>query len=84
MFCSWFLPCLQECRLLYLEYAALEEAHGLAKHAMDIYERATRAVPKPERAQVYDIYVTRASDFFGIAKVRRRVEAAHGSGQYRS
>jgi pre-mRNA-splicing factor SYF1 len=31
--------------LFYLQYAALEEKYGLARHAMTIYERATTAVP---------------------------------------
>lgn len=64
-------PPLQECKPLYLEYAKLEETYGLARHAMDIYARALAAVPKAERKSVLDLYVSRASDFFGIAKVRR-------------
>lgn len=35
---------------------------------MDIYARALQAVPKEQRKSVIDIYVSRASDFFGIAK----------------
>ncbi len=62
---------MQECKPLYLEYAKLEETYGLARHAMDIYARALAAVPKAERKSVLDLYVSRASDFFGIAKVRR-------------
>jgi hypothetical protein len=29
-----------------LQYALLEERYGLAKHAMEVYERAVKAVPK--------------------------------------
>lgn len=37
---------------IYLLYAKLEEEHGLARHAMSIYSRATEAVPKDD---VYDV-----------------------------
>ena len=39
---------------------------------MDIYARALLAVPRAERMAVLNLYVSRASDFFGITKVRRR------------
>jgi hypothetical protein len=35
-----------------------------------VYERAIPAVPKAERMSVVELYVSRATDFFGIAKVR--------------
>ncbi|GIL47375.1 hypothetical protein Vafri_4209 [Volvox africanus] len=66
----------QDCKALFLEYAKLEETHGLARHAMDIYARALQAVPKDQRKNIIDIYVSRASDFFGIAKVREIYESA--------
>ena len=37
---------------LYLLYAKLEEEHGLPRHAMSIYNRATTAV---ERSQMYSV-----------------------------
>lgn len=37
---------------LYLLYAKLEEEHGLARHAMSVYERATNAVLPEERFDV--------------------------------
>ena len=36
----------------YLMYAKLEEDHGLARHAMAIYERATKAVLPEEQFEV--------------------------------
>jgi hypothetical protein len=36
---------------------------------MEVYERAARAVPRAERLAIYDLYVARASDFFGVGKV---------------
>jgi hypothetical protein len=37
---------------LYLLYAKLEEEHGLSRHAMAIYDRATKAVPAEEQFEV--------------------------------
>lgn len=53
-----------------LQYALLEERYGLAKHSIEIYSRAAAAVPKSERMAVYDMYLAKAQEFFGIGKVR--------------
>ena len=37
---------------LYLLYAQLEEDHGLARHAMAVYDRATKAVTPDEQFEV--------------------------------
>ena len=55
---------------VYLAFAKLEEEHGLARHAMDIYARAVRAVPGEEKLAVVELYVAKALDFFGVGKVR--------------
>eukprot|EP00798_Chlamydomonas_sp_ICE-L_P015815 gene15815-21933_t len=47
----------EETKPIYLQYALLEEKYGLAKHAMEVYSRAVRIVPKKERMGVYDLYV---------------------------
>jgi pre-mRNA-splicing factor SYF1 len=57
------------CKPLFLAYAKYEEEHGLARNAMQIYDSAVKKVPEKERLAVYDIYVARASEFFGIGKV---------------
>ena len=36
-------------------YARLEEDHGLARHAMAIYDRATRAVLPEEQFEVHGL-----------------------------
>ena len=47
----------------YLMYARLEEDHGLARHAMAIYDRATKAVLPEEQFEVggaiilFDMYI---------------------------
>ena len=38
--------------MLYLLYAKLEEDHGLARHAMAIYDRATLGVLPEEQYEV--------------------------------
>jgi len=37
---------------------------------MEVYERAIPAVPKDQRLAVVELYISRATDFFGIAKVQ--------------
>ena len=54
---------------LFLQYAALEEQYGLARTAMEVYDRAVQTVPQDQRLPIYDLYLARASQFFGIAKV---------------
>ena len=56
-------------RPLFLQYAALEEQHGLSRSAMAVYEQAVRTVPLPERLPLYDQYLKRASEIFGVGKV---------------
>ena len=58
-----------ESKDLFLQYAALEESYGLARSAMEVYDKAVRTVPQSQRLPVYDLYLARASQFFGIAKV---------------
>ena len=56
-------------KALFLQYAALEEQYGLSRSAMAVYEQAVRTVPVPERLPLYDQYLKRASDIFGVGKV---------------
>lgn len=83
------------CSDLYLLYAKLEEEHGLARHAMTIYNRATRAVEKEEMYgvrdnafvqfclfatnllfQVFNIYIKKAAELYGITHTRPIYEDA--------
>lgn len=63
-------------KVFYLMYAQLEENYGLARHAMHVYDRATKALPPAEKYDVYKIYINRATDFFGIVHTRGIYEAA--------
>ena len=70
LICSQFVQAPpKESKVLFLQYAALEENYGLARSAMEVYDKAIQTVPQNERLSVYDLYLARASDFFGIAKV---------------
>eukprot|EP00887_Chlorella_sp_A99_P004836 scaffold4.g4836.t1 len=76
----------EEARPLFLQRAAYEEAHGLARNAMQarraagagvcIYEAAVRKVPDGERLSVYEVYIARASDFFGVGKRLGEIDRA--------
>ena len=48
---------------LYLLYAKLEEDHGLARHAMNIYDRATRAVLPEEQYEVCRTLISHQSAY---------------------
>ena len=53
-------------KVLYLMYGNLEEDRGLARHAMRIYERATRAVSDEDRADMFNFYITKSASNFGL------------------
>ncbi|KAK3015443.1 hypothetical protein RJ639_007775 [Escallonia herrerae] len=61
---------------LFLQFAKLEEDYGLAKRAMMVYDRATKAVPAEEKLSMYEIYIARAAEIFGIPKTREIYEQA--------
>lgn len=55
---------------IYLLYAKLEEEYGLARHAMAVYERATQAVEAEERHHMFNIYIKRAAEIYGVTYTR--------------
>ncbi|KAI9003360.1 hypothetical protein DFJ74DRAFT_435548 [Hyaloraphidium curvatum] len=57
-------------KAIYLAYAKLEEDFGLAKHAMRIYDRATRAVGDEDRFSTFEIYIAKATQYFGLVSTR--------------
>ncbi len=63
-------------KVLYLMYGALEEERGLARHAMRIYERATRAVSDEDRPEMFNFYVTKSATNFGLTSTRPIYERA--------
>ncbi|XP_058802784.1 pre-mRNA-splicing factor syf1 homolog [Phymastichus coffea] len=76
-----FEQCLENCppkyaKALYLLYAKLEEDHGLARHAMAVYQRATNAVLPEERFEMFNIYIKKAAEIYGVIKTRQIYEKA--------
>lgn len=63
-------------KVLYLMYGNLEEERGLARHAMRIYERATRAVADEDRFEMFDFYITKSASNFGLTSTRPIYERA--------
>ncbi|KAB8073975.1 hypothetical protein BDV29DRAFT_174403 [Aspergillus leporis] len=61
---------------LYLMYGNLEEERGLARHAMRIYERATRAVSDEDRFEMFEFYITKSASNFGLPSTRPIYERA--------
>ena len=65
---------------LYLQYAKLEEEFGMAKRAMAVYDQATKAVPGNEKLGMYEIYIAKAAERFGVPRTREIYEQAIESG----
>ncbi|KAI0203869.1 TPR-like protein [Astrocystis sublimbata] len=63
-------------KVLYLMYGNLEEERGLARHAMRIYERATRAVSDDDRLDMFNLYITKSASNFGLPSTRPIYERA--------
>ena len=74
-----FEQCLESCpekyaKAIYLLYAKLEEQHGLARHAMAVYERAFTAVEKSEKLAIFNIYLKKAAEIYGVTRTREIYE----------
>ncbi|KAL8699179.1 MAG: hypothetical protein Q9224_001528 [Gallowayella concinna] len=63
-------------KTLYLMYGSLEEERGLARHAMRIYERATRAVSDEDKLDMFTFYITKSASNFGLTSTRPIYERA--------
>ena len=63
-------------KVLYLMYGNLEEERGLARHAMRIYERATRAVSDEDKFEMFNFYITKSASNFGLTSTRPIYERA--------
>jgi len=63
-------------KTLYLMYGAVEEERGLARHAMRIYERATRSVAEEDRMEMFNLYITKSASNFGLTSTRPIYERA--------
>ncbi|TPX51699.1 hypothetical protein SeLEV6574_g00138 [Synchytrium endobioticum] len=61
---------------LYIAYAKLEEDYGLARHAMRIYNRATSAVADADKKSMFELYIAKATSYFGLTSTREIYEKA--------
>ncbi|KAI8139847.1 hypothetical protein BJV82DRAFT_672217 [Fennellomyces sp. T-0311] len=61
---------------IFLMYGQLEEEHGLARHAMRIYDRATKGVADEDRLEMFNYYIAKATASFGIVSAREIYERA--------
>ncbi|KAK9705684.1 hypothetical protein RND81_07G075400 [Saponaria officinalis] len=59
---------------LFLQYVKLEEDYGLAKQAMNVYDKATKTSPSSEKLNMYEIYIDRAAEIFGVPQTREIYE----------
>ncbi|CAG5132124.1 unnamed protein product, partial [Candidula unifasciata] len=61
---------------IYLLYAKLEMEHGMARHAMAVYDRATRAVLPEQQYEMLNIYIKQAALVYGVTHTRSIYEKA--------
>ncbi|XP_063966230.1 pre-mRNA-splicing factor SYF1-like [Lytechinus pictus] len=76
-----FEQCLEDCpakftKTLYLLYAKLEEKYGLSRHAVAVYDRATKAVLPEEQYEMFNIYIKRVAEVYGVTQTRPIYEKA--------
>ncbi|OTF82327.1 pre-mRNA-splicing factor SYF1-like protein, partial [Euroglyphus maynei] len=76
-----FEQCLEYCPAKYCKhffflYAKCEEEYGLARNATTIYDRATKKVPPSERMEVFNIFVRKVAEMFGVTHTRSIYEKA--------
>jgi len=76
-----FEQALQECpakfaKPIYLMYGQFEEDFGLARRAMNIYNRATEAVESQHRFEMYEVLVAKTTANFGLPSMRTVYEKA--------
>jgi pre-mRNA-splicing factor SYF1 len=66
----------QFAKAIFLMYGALEEERGLARSAMRIYERASRAVADEDKMPMFDFYIAKSATNFGLTSTRPIYERA--------
>ena len=76
-----FEQCLENCppdliKNFFLLYAKLEEEHGLARHVMTVYERAVGAVQESDMFDLFNLYIKKAAEIYGIPRTRPIYEKA--------
>jgi pre-mRNA-splicing factor SYF1 len=65
-----------ELKGFFILYADVEEQYGLARNALRIYDRSCDMVPTQHQFEMYQIYIAKAGEFFGIVRTREIFEKA--------
>lgn len=55
---------------VYIKYFKAEEQFGMARHALGVLDRATRAVPEARRLDMYRLYARKVEAHYGVTRVR--------------
>lgn len=63
-------------KIIYITYAEVEEEYGYVRHAMSIYDRACRVVADDDKYSLYQLYISRATEYFGVTRTREIYEKA--------
>ena len=61
---------------LYEQYASFEEAHGLAKNVMAIYDAGVRSCGPGDKLALLESWVSKAKAFYGVSRMRQIYQAA--------
>ena len=61
---------------LFIKYAKAEEEYGMARHAMLVYDRATRMVNDNSRLDMYRLYIKKVEQYYGVTRTRVIYERA--------
>lgn len=64
------------CKAFYLLYAQLEEKHGLIRRAMAVYDRATENVDDDSKFDIFEVYLAKVEEFYGVTRTRPIFEKA--------
>ena len=63
-------------KAVFLQYAGMEEEHGLTRRAMAVYERAVKFVPIEDMYDIFCIYLQKTEEYFGVVATRPVYEKA--------
>lgn len=57
-------------------YADFEENFGLINHAWEIYDRATKELGGDDRFEIFNVFIAKTAEYYGITKTREIYQRA--------
>lgn len=51
-------------------YADFEENFGLISHVSEIYDRGTKELTGTDRSEMFNVYIAKTAEYYGITKTR--------------